>query len=39
MKTRRIAVKVIPHLAWPGTAQVARIERERRRADWHPRIS
>ena len=35
IETRRIAVsaEVIPHLAWPGAAQVARIERERRIGD------
>jgi predicted transposase YbfD/YdcC len=32
IETRSIAVsaEVVPHLAWPGAAQVARIERERR---------
>jgi hypothetical protein len=35
IETRRIAVsaEVVPHLDWPGAAQVARIERERRIGD------
>ncbi|MGB8529249.1 MAG: ISAs1 family transposase [Rhodoplanes sp.] len=35
MRTRSIAVsaEVVPHLAWPGAAQVARIARERRIGD------
>ncbi|MGC2779183.1 MAG: ISAs1 family transposase [Bradyrhizobium sp.] len=28
-----VSAEVIPHLAWPGAAQVARIERERRIGD------
>ena len=35
IETRQIAVsaEVVAHLAWPGCAQVARIERERRISD------
>ena len=35
IETRKIAVsaEVVPHLEWPGAAQVARIERERRIGD------